>query len=64
MLGDGTIGSIEVAKSSGHDILDTAAQNALKQWRHQPPSQQGQPETTWATLDFNFTLDHATDSNR
>jgi TonB family protein len=64
MLADGTIGSIEVAQSSGHDILDTAAQNALKQWRHQPPSQQGQPETTWATLDFNFTLDHATDSNR
>jgi len=64
MLADGTIGTIEVAKSSGHAILDTAAQNALKQWRHRPPSRQGQPETTWATLDFNFTLDNATGSNR
>ncbi len=65
MLADGTIGVIEVAQSSGHAILDTAAQNALKQWRHQPtPSQQGQPETTWATLDFNFTLDNAAGSNR
>jgi len=64
MLTDGTIGEIEVAKSSGHPILDTAAQKALKQWRHRPPNQQNQPETTWATLDFNFTLDKATDANR
>jgi TonB family protein len=64
MLADGTIGAIEVAKSSGYPILDTAAQKALKQWRHRPPSQQDQPETTWATLDFNFTLDKATDANR
>lgn len=64
MLADGTIGAIEVAKSSGHPILDTAAQNALKQWRHRPLSHQGQPEATWATLDFHFTLDSATDSNR
>jgi TonB family protein len=64
MLPDGTIGTIEVAKSSGHDILDTAAQKALKQWRHRPSNQPNQPETTWATLDFNFTLDKATDSHR
>ncbi len=64
MLADGTIGAIEVAKSSGHDILDTAARNALKQWRHQPPRQKDQPETTWATLDFNFTLDSAADAQR
>jgi len=64
MLSDGTIGTIEVAKSSGHDILDTAAQKALKQWRHRPPSQPNQPETAWATLDFNFTLDKATDTKR
>lgn len=64
MLADGTIGAIQVAKSSGHAILDTAARDALKQWRHRPPQQQGQPETTWATLDFNFTLDNAADTNR
>ncbi|WP_089718292.1 TonB family protein [Candidatus Entotheonella palauensis] len=62
MLSDGSIGTIEVAKSSGHAILDTAARDALKQWRHQPSSHQS--ETTWATLDFNFKLDNATDSNR
>ena len=64
MLADGTIGAIEVAHSSGHAILDTAARNALKQWRHRPPTQPDQPKTTWATLDFNFTLDNATDASR
>ncbi len=64
MLTNGTIGSIEVAKSSGYPILDAAARNALKQWRHRPPSSQDQPETQWATLDFNFTLDNAADSSR
>lgn len=57
MLADGTIGAIEVAKSSGHPILDTAAQKALKQWRHRPSSNPNQPASAWATLDFNFTLD-------
>ncbi len=64
MLANGTIGAVEVAKSSGHAILDAAARDALKQWRHQPPKQSGEPETTWATLDFNFTLDNATDVKR
>lgn len=61
MLANGTIGEIEVTKSSGHAILDTAARDALKQWRHRPLDQ---PESTWATLDFNFTLDNAAGSNR
>ncbi len=59
MLADGTIGAIEVAKSSGYPILDTAAQNALKQWRHRPSNNPDQPSPAWATLDFNFTLDNA-----
>ncbi|WP_143308230.1 TonB family protein [Candidatus Entotheonella palauensis] len=64
MLPDGTIGTIKIAKSSGHDILDTAARNVLKQWRHRPPSQPDQPPTTWTTLHFNFKLDNTADSNR
>ncbi len=58
MLADGTIGAIDVAKSSGHAILDTAAQTALKQWRHRPSNDPNQPAPAWATLDFNFTLDN------
>lgn len=61
MLQDGTIGTIQVAKSSGYPILDTAARNALKQWRHRPPNQQDPP--LWATLDFNFTLNQPANSN-
>ncbi len=64
MLPDGTIGAIEVAKSSGYSILDTAAQTALKQWRHRPSSNPNQPASAWATLDFNFTLDNAADAKR
>lgn len=57
MLADGTIGMIKVDKSSGHPILDQAAQKALKQWRHRPQPRADQPEPMWATLDFNFKLD-------
>lgn len=64
MRADGTIGVIEVAKSSGHAILDTAAQEALKQWRHRPPDEPNQSASAWATLDFNFTLDNAAATKR
>jgi TonB family protein len=57
MLADGTIGNVDIVKSSGYPILDTAAQDAIKKWTHEPAKQGGTPVTRWATLDFNFTLD-------
>jgi TonB family protein len=57
MLADGTIGKVDVVKSSGYSILDTAAQDAVTQWTHEPAKRHGMPVTRWGTLDFNFTLD-------
>lgn len=57
MLADGTIGKVDIVKSSGYPILDAAAQDAVKQWTHEPAKRHGMPVTRWATLDFNFTLD-------
>jgi protein TonB len=57
MLADGTIGDIKVAKSSGHPLLDAAAQKAVKQWRHVPEKRHGVAVTRWANLPVRFQLE-------
>lgn len=57
LLGDGTIGEVQVAHSSGHAVLDTAAQAAAKTWKHEPATQDGTPVTRWAELSLTFQLD-------
>jgi TonB family protein len=64
LLADGTIGQVEIAKSSGYPILDTAAQEAIKQWTHKPAIRDGAPVTRWTTLQVNFTLDKTPDTGR
>jgi periplasmic protein TonB len=54
---DGTVGDVQVERSSGHDVLDTAAQEAAKTWKHMPPTQEGVPMTRWAEMSLTFTLD-------
>jgi TonB family protein len=60
LLADGTIGQVEVARSSGYPPLDTAAHDAAKTWRHQPATSNGRPVARWVTLDVNFALDKGT----
>ena len=38
---DGTVGDVQVARSSGHEVLDTAAQETAKTWKHTPVTQDG-----------------------
>lgn len=64
LLADGTVGQVEIAKSSGHAILDTAARDAIKQWTHTPLTHEGSPLTRWTTLNVNFTLDKTPEANR
>jgi len=64
LLADGTVGQVEVAKSSGYPILDTAAQDAIKQWTHKPPTRDGSPLTRSTTLNVNFTLDKTPEASR
>jgi len=54
---DGTVGEVQVARSSGHEVLDTAAQETAKTWKHAPGTQEGGPVTRWAEINLTFTLD-------
>ena len=54
---DGTVGDVQVARSSGHEILDTAAQETAKTWKHAPVTQEGGPVTRWADITLTFQLD-------
>lgn len=64
MLADGTVGEVEIAKSSGYPVLDTAAQEAAKKWKHQPATQNGTPITQRVSLNVNFTLDDQTNDDQ
>jgi TonB family protein len=54
---DGTVGDVQVARSSGHEVLDTAAQETAKTWKHTPVTQDGGPVTRWAEINLTFKLD-------
>ena len=51
---DGTVGDVQVARSSGHEILDTAAQETAKTWKHAPVTQEGEPVMRWAEINLTF----------
>ena len=53
---DGSVGSVSVQESSGHDILDEAAVDAVKTWRFNPAKRNGQPVAVWATVPITFRL--------
>jgi TonB family protein len=57
LLPDGTVGEVQVVRSSGHNVLDTAAQETAKIWKHEPATQEGAPVARWAELNLTFHLD-------
>jgi TonB family protein len=59
MLADGTIGEVQIARSSGHPILDTAAQAAAKTWTHVPAMPDSGAGPRWVDVNLTFTLDKA-----
>jgi TonB family protein len=56
MLADGTISEVQIVRSSGHPILDAAAQETAKTWTHQPAMQDGVAVTRWADITLSFAL--------
>jgi TonB family protein len=64
LLADGKVGEVEIAKSSGYPLLDTAAQESAKTWAHEPATHQGVPVPRWVTLSVHFALDKGTATNR
>ena len=50
---------IEINTSSGHDMLDQAATEALKKWRFVPARASGKPVETWVKIPIEFQLSNA-----
>jgi TonB family protein len=57
LLPDGTVGEVKVTRSSGHPLLDTAAQNAVRDWTHTSATQKTAPVTQWVKRQIAFKLD-------
>ena len=51
---DGTVSELHLL--SGHPLLVTAAQDAVKQWQYKPTLLNGEPVEVQTTIDVNFTL--------
>jgi protein TonB len=54
---DGSVGDIKVAQSSGYPLLDEAALDQVKTWRHIPVKRDGVPVTRRAHQPLVFKLD-------
>jgi protein TonB len=56
VMAAGHCGRIEVQQSSGHDILDTAAITAVKDWNFIPATHLGFAVTSWLHIPIRFEL--------
>jgi len=53
---NGSVSSVSVAQSSGHELLDAAAIRAVKRdWKFQPGLKEGEPASGSVTVTFEFT---------
>ena len=53
---DGHCGSLNVARSSGHDVLDDAAASAVRNWQFVPGKRGDTPIASWVTVPIEFSL--------
>jgi protein TonB len=56
---EGRTKAVEVNASSGHDMLDHAATEAIKKWRFVPARSGGKPVETWIKVPIDFQLSNA-----
>jgi protein TonB len=56
---EGRTKAIEINKSSGHDMLDRAAAEAIKNWRFVPARAGTKPIETWVNVPIEFQLSNA-----
>jgi len=54
---DGRCGEVSVQRSSGHDVLDEAALNAVKKWRFVPAKRGDVAQASWVTVPIQFQLE-------
>lgn len=56
VLPDGVVGSVEVLRSSGHEVLDRSAVRAVKRWRFVPAEMDGRPVAMHVRIPVRFEL--------
>ncbi|TLS66554.1 energy transducer TonB [Mariprofundus erugo] len=56
VLASGRCGRIAIENSSGHEVLDKAALNAVKQWHFRPASRAGMAVDCWCHIPVRFRL--------
>ncbi len=57
VLADGSCGAVNVASSSGHEVLDHAALTTVQGWRFVPAHLAGQAVAQWLKVAINFSLE-------
>jgi periplasmic protein TonB len=53
---DGSVGAVEVVRSSGHEILDNAAVTGVAKWHGMPAQIAGQPIAATVLLPVRFEM--------
>jgi protein TonB len=53
---DGSVGKLELKRSSGHPRLDQSAMSTVQNWRFVPARQGSQAVAAWVVVPINFTL--------
>lgn len=56
VLESGRVGKIELRKSSGYDVLDNSALDAVKGWIFVPGKRNGEPTPSWVVVPIRFDL--------
>ncbi|MCC3305273.1 energy transducer TonB [Sneathiella sp. HT1-7] len=56
VLPSGTPRDLKIAKSSGHRLLDMAAMAAVKKWKFEPTSVDGNAVVSWVRVPVNFVI--------
>ncbi len=54
--GDGSVGGVEIAQSSGRSFLDATAVREVRRWTFTPATRDGQPIDAWALVPLLFVL--------
>jgi TonB family protein len=56
VLTDGSVGHLEMKKSSGYELLDRSALETVRGWKFSPARKAGTPVTMWVDVPVRFTL--------
>ncbi len=54
---DGRVGNLSIDRSSGHEVLDRAAVDSVKEWTFLPAQKGGKRVESWVLLPVKFKLD-------